>query len=134
MEISSQDPYRHLTRYQRPVTIPEKTDPITIPEYERPELSPEKRLKLQEKIETSIDRKREDLQAERDALRELTAGYVGLQSKKTQWEIYLSVETGGDVDPSGGEGIEFIGTLRDIRKQNNLVKAYATYHENASEA
>ena len=133
MEIASQNPYRHLTRYQRPVTIPEKPDLITIPEYEKPELSPENRLKLRERIEESIDEKKEELQAQKDALRELTVEYIGVQSKKTQWEIYMSVTTESDID-TGGDGIEFIGTLRDIRKQNNLVKAYAAYHEKASEA
>jgi len=134
MELSSVNPYRHLAQYQQPAVMPEKPDLITIPEFEKPELSPENRLKLQDRIEEIVDEKEAAEQAEKDALRELTAQYVGTQSKKTQWEIYMSVATDSAVDLDDGDGIEFIRTLRDIQTQNNLVKAYAAYQENADDA
>ncbi|WP_300364585.1 hypothetical protein [Hydrogenimonas sp.] len=134
MNISSQSAYQHLAQYQQPVAIPGKPDLITIPEFEKPELSPENRLKLQDRIAEKIDDVKTGLQEQRDALRELTVGYIGTQSKKTQWEIYMSVTTEADMDSDAPSGIEFYQTLRDIQKQNNVVKAYAAYQENALEA
>ena len=39
--------------------------------------------------------------------------------------------SGEEVDTGIGDGVEFYNTLREIREQNNAVKAYAAYRENA---
>ena len=131
MNVSSHHAYQHLAQYQKPVPVPEKPDLITIPEFEKPELSPENQLKLQDKIAEKVDDVKTNLDEQRDALREMTVGYIGVQSKKAQWEIYMSVATESDIDSEAPSGVEFYQTLREIQKQNNMVKAYAAYQENS---
>ncbi|WP_456453383.1 hypothetical protein [Hydrogenimonas sp.] len=143
MNIPSSDPYQHLMQYQQPNAIrppatiqpiEERPDLITIPEFEKPELSPETRLELKKRLEEKLDDTKESYRAQRDALRELTVGYVGVQSKKTQWEIYLSGMSEGEVGSDAPSGVEFYQMLRDIQQQNNTIKAYAAYGENALRA
>ena len=134
MDVSSSNPYLHLGRYQQPITVPgapSEENPVTIPEFEKPELSPEQRLALEKSLQERLDEAEEKAQEEQDALRGLTVGYVGLQSKKTQWEIYMSVTTQTDMQSDAQDGVAFYRTLRDIQEQNNTIKAYAAYRENA---
>jgi len=136
MDIPASNPYLHLERYRQPVTIRpiDAPDLITIPEYEKPELSPEQRLDLHDRLEERIGEAKASYETRNDELRELTARYIGLQSKKSQWEIYMSAATGADMHDDAPDGVEFYRTLREIREQNNLVKAYALYRQNAPEA
>ena len=85
MQITPEHAYAGLMQYQKP-------DPITIPELDPPTLSPETKLKLKEKVADRIDEIDQTIQNQKDALRAMTAQYVGNQSKKTQWEIYFDVD------------------------------------------
>jgi hypothetical protein len=134
MDVSASNPYLHLDRYQQPITVPgapSPEEPVTIPEYEPPEISPQKRLELRERLKEGFEEAEKNRRAEEEAMRQLTVGYVGLQSKKTQWEVYMSGTTGSDMGSDAPGGVEFYKLLRDIQEQNNTIKAYAAYQENA---
>ncbi len=130
MQIQGNNPYAHLMQYQRPPAEGPSILPIEKPE-ESPQLTPEQKLDLQDRLAEKAQGIKENLDAQRDAMRELTVRYVGMQSKKTQWEIYLRGMSGEEVDTGIGDGVEFYNTLREIREQNNAVKAYTAYRENA---
>ena len=131
MQVQGQNPYTHLMQYQRPASEGPAILPIENPADERPQLTPEQKLDLQDRLAEKAQEIKEGADAQRDAMRELTVGYVGMRSKQTQWEIYLSGMSGEEVDTGGGDGVQFYNTLREIHEQNNAIKAYAAYRENA---
>ena len=127
MQIAPDNPYAGLMQYQKP-------DLITIPEIDPPTISPETELKVKEKIVDRIGEIGEKAQEQKDNLRAMTAQYVGNQSKKTQWEIYLQGMESGEIDPDEGmSGIEFYDTLRQMQEQNNRIKAYGAYQGKGGE-
>ena len=134
MDVSSSNPYLHLGRYQQPITLsgtPVKKNPVTIHEFEKPERSPEQWLALEKSLRERLADAEEKAQEERDALRGPTVGHVGLQSKKREEEISMSLATRNDMQNDARNGVVFYRTLRNIQEQNNTIKAYATYRENA---
>ena len=118
--------YTSLLQYQRP-SIPEQREssPITIPEFNDQEIVDTIKDDLQETIEQYT----QDKEAKKDELRAFLADYAGVQSKKNQWDIYMSVMTESDVDTSNDSSIDFLKNLRDVQEQNNRVAAYALYQE-----
>ncbi|WP_457596964.1 hypothetical protein [Hydrogenimonas sp.] len=122
--------YTHLRRYQQPVP-PQPLDekPVTIPEYEPPRPSPEKVLETKEKIGEKIGSALAEEEAQRDDMRRLTVAYMGLESKRAQWENYMEGQS--DDRPSG---VEFYDTIREIRERNNRVRVYAAYMEEGLKA
>ena len=139
MQITAQSGYAHLAQYQQPrailpieepVTTPvEPKPPVTIPEYEKPTLDPEKAMELQDRLEEAKSDLAASEEAKRDEIRQLAVGYTAIQSKKSQFEIYMTGTT--EENPST---VKFMQTLRDIQEQNNTIKAYAAYQENALQA
>jgi len=120
MDISAANPYRHLARYRQPVTIrPVERPDAAPPDTDKPSLTPEH----PDKIKNAHDTQREEL-------RRLTAGYVGLQSKKSRREIHMSGLSGADMRGDAPDGVEFYEALREIRRQNNRIQAYAAYGQN----
>ena len=129
--------YATLMQYQRP-SIPEvpQENPITIPEYNDQEIidtieniADELKSNLQEDLQDKVAQYQEETQAKKDDARAFLADYAGVQSKKNQWDIYMSVMTESDVDTSNDNTIDFLKNLRDIQEQNNRVEAYALYKE-----
>ncbi|NPA66120.1 MAG: hypothetical protein GXO11_04470 [Epsilonproteobacteria bacterium] len=124
--------YTSLLRYQREVSIQPVNDPITVPEEEfRPEIPIETKMELQDKLQEKKDSYEEAQEQQEAKTREFIAGYAEIESKKTQFEILLEGMNPEDdvIDESESSLIDSLYTLRDIQKQNNTVKAYATYQE-----
>jgi len=129
--------YTSLMQYQRP-SIPEQPQesPITIPEFNDQEIigkikdiTDTIKSDLQENLQDKVSQYQEETQAKKDDTRAFLADYAGVQSKKNQWDIYMSVMTESDVDTSNDNSINFLKNLRDVQEQNNRVQAYATYQE-----
>jgi len=129
--------YSNLLQYQRP-SIPEKPQesPITIPEFGDQEIIDTIKdvvdgikTDIKENIQDKVAKYQEDTQSQKDDTRAFLAGYAGVQSKKNQWDIYMSVMTQSDVDTSNDHSIDFLKNLRDVQEQNNRVEAYALYQE-----
>jgi biotin synthase-related radical SAM superfamily protein len=122
--------YNSLLQYQR--------DYVTIPEFDEQEVVQDLKdiledvtQKAEDKLQEGITQAKESLDEKKDKTRAFLADYAGVQSKKSQWDIYMSVMTQSDVDSSDDGMINFLEELRDIQKQNNTVEAYALYAENA---
>ena len=124
-------------QYQRP-SIPEQPQesPITIPEFDDQEiigkieeLTSVIKSNLQENLQEKVTEYQEDTQAQKDQARAFLAGYAGVQSKKDQWDIYMSVMTDSEVDTSNEGTVTLLKELRDIQEQNNRVQAYSLYQE-----
>ena len=132
VEASSMNDYSALMRYQREASIQPIEKPISIPEEDlKPSIPVEKYMELQDKIEDKTQEYQE-AQEEKDAkTRQFIAGYAGIESKKTQFEILLEGMNPEDdvVDESESSLIDSLNILRDIQQQNNTVKAYAAYQE-----
>lgn len=92
-------------------------------------LTPQGESNISNKQEASKAQESADTQAKKDAQRGYATGYLAHKSKQSQIEIYLSVATNSDVD-LGKDTPSILESLRDVQKQNNSVKAYATYQEN----
>jgi len=116
--------YLQLQSYQRTKENPSIL-PIQNPIEE--ELSPEEKLNLQKELEAVQTQKEQEEQAQKDALRGFVVDYVGVQSKKTQAEIYLSGMLENDVDLTND--VTLLESLRDVKKQNDFINGYATYKE-----
>ena len=56
---------------------------------------------------------------------------AGINSVKSQFEIYMEGMTG---DEYSNDTIVKLEDLREIQRQNNIVKAYAHYQENSISA
>ena len=128
--LSSQ--YNSLLQYQR--------DFVTIPEFDEQEIVGDIKdiledvtQKAQEQYQEKLTQAKESLDEKKDDTRAFLADYAGVQSKKSQWDIYMSVMTQSDVDTSDDGTINFLEELRDVQKQNNTVEAYALYAQNALE-
>jgi len=94
-------------------------------------LTPQGEVNLGNAIDDKKTQVEQEEQAKKDAFRSSVVDYVGMQSKKSQAEIYLSVATDSDMDLGGAKDTaQVLESLRDIQKQNNLVQAYAIYKEN----
>ena len=127
MEISNQtNNYQTLNMQQKPISIQ------PVPNEDKPslEVSPEKRLDIENTINDKQTEAADKTQAEKDQLRMAMVNDLEKQSKKTQVEIYLSVATDSKVELGGNSTIDSLNILRDVQKQNNSVAAYATYQEN----
>ena len=127
MEISNQiNNYQTLNMQQKPISIQ------PVPNEDKPslEVSPEKRLDIENTINDKQTEAADKTQEEKDQLRMAMVNDLEKQSKKTQVEIYLSVATGSKVELGGNSTIDSLNILRDVQKQNNTVAAYATYQEN----
>jgi len=123
MNVSSQN----AALQSNPVII----QPIERPQ-EKPELSPENRLKVQNYVQNAVDSKATEAQDKRDTQRAAVVGLAGLESKKSQVEIYLSVATEDNVSIQNNT-INSLETYRDIQRQNNAVQAYAANQEKRPE-
>ncbi len=64
----------------------------------------------------------------KNATRQVIAMSAGINSVKSQFEIYMEGMTG---DEYSNDTIVKLEDLREIQRQNNIVKAYAYYQENA---
>jgi biotin synthase-related radical SAM superfamily protein len=124
--------YNSLLQYQR--------DFVTIPEFDEQEIVGDIKdiledvtQKAQEQYQEKLTQAKESLDEKKDDTRAFLADYAGVQSKKSQWDIYMSVMTQSDVDTSDDGTINFLEELRDVQKQNNTVEAYALYAQNALE-
>ena len=107
MQVSSQA----LSAYQTPLQQVQKQDTSSaVPKLEQ------QNEQLREK------------EVNRDDQRATAVDLIARQSKKTQAEIYLSVTAESQVT-SDNTTANTIEALRDVQKQNNIVKAYATYQE-----
>jgi len=122
MISSATSSYEGLNKYQKP---------ITIPEFEKPQLSPEKQLELQDRITQEIDDIKQGVTDQKDANREFFTNAMRVDSAKSQVEIYMSVATDSDVDigMSSDATVNVLKELRETQKQNNIVQAYATYKD-----
>jgi hypothetical protein len=134
---SSMNNYATLMQYQRP-SIPEQPEesPITIPEFDDQEIietikdvTQEIKNNLQDNLEEKVIDYEDENQAKKDNTRAFLADYAGVQSKKNQWDIYMSVMTDSEVDTSNDNSINFLKNLRDVQEQNNRVEAYALYQD-----
>ena len=134
---SSMNNYATLMQYQRP-SIPEQPQesPITIPEFDDQEIietikdvTQEIKNNLQDNLEEKVTDYEDENQAKKDNTRAFLADYAGVQSKKNQWDIYMSVMTDSEVDTSNDNSINFLKNLRDVQEQNNRVEAYALYQD-----
>jgi biotin synthase-related radical SAM superfamily protein len=121
-----------LLQYQR--------DLVTIPEFDEQEIVGDIKdiledvtQKAQEQYQEKLAQAKESLEEKKDDTRAFLADYAGVQSKKSQWDIYMSVMTQSDVDTSDDGTINFLEELRDVQKQNNTVEAYVLYAQNALE-
>ena len=129
--------YTTLMQYQRP-SIPEKPQesPVTIPEFGDQEIIDTIKdvvgditTDIKENLQENVLENEEETQAKKDEARVFLADYAGVNSKKNQWDIYMSVMTESDVDTSNDNTISFLNNLRDVQEQNNRVEAYAQYQE-----
>ena len=134
---SSMNNYATLMQYQRP-SIPEQPQesPITIPEFDDQEIIETIKdiaagigEKVQENLQDKVADYEDETQAKKDDMRAFLADYAGVQSKKNQWDIYMSVMTDSEVDTSNDDSINFLKNLRDVQEQNNRVEAYALYKD-----
>ena len=123
--------YSALMRYQRDATIQPIDKPVTIPEDIRPEIPVEKYMELQDSVREKLDDYQASKEEKEARTRRFIAGYAGIESKKTQFEILLEGMNSEDdvIDPSESSLMQTIATLRDIQKQNNIVEAYAAYQQ-----
>jgi len=134
MQVAGTNPYAQMMVYQRPSIQPIENPmdkPVTIPEFQKPELSPEQQLNLQDKVAEKTGEIRDNVEDQRDRLRQVTVGYAAIDSKKSQFEIYMNGMTGGDLESDNDNAFQFYDRLREIQKQNNTIRAYAAYQENA---
>ncbi len=146
MEISNNmNNYKILNRQQREVTQPL---PKEEPKYDNKEIyeasqgnlirSSNDEIVLTPQGQNNINNKRANneseeeatTQAQKDAQRANATDYLAHKSMKSQVEIYLAVATDGKVDLNSDAAPTIIESLRDVQKQNNIVKAYAAYAEN----
>ncbi len=124
MQVSS-----HNSTFQtNPVVIQPIEQPEVLP-TPKPELSPEDQLKVQKHIDKTKEAEVAQEQAKKDSQRALVTGYAGLESKKSQVEIYLAVATEDKVTLENNT-LNSLDTLRDVQEQNQTIQAYATYQEN----
>jgi hypothetical protein len=129
MQVSSQmNSYQDLSIQQKPVTI----QPVPEEGKKNPdiEISPEKRLDVENTIDDKQTQEALESQEKRDQQRGLLVDSIERQSKKTQVEIYLSVATDSKVEIGGNNTIDSINTLRDIQKQNSMVSGHEIYQAN----
>ena len=94
-------------------------------------LTPQGELNLQNKKESGLQKAADAQDAKKAQQRELATAYIGRQSKKSQVEIYLSVALESNTNDTGSSGADVIRELRNVQKQNNIVRAYAAYQEAA---
>ncbi|RLA72806.1 MAG: hypothetical protein DRG78_23370 [Epsilonproteobacteria bacterium] len=129
MQVSSQmNNYQDLNTNNKLVTI----QPVPEEGKKNPdiEVSPEKRLDVENSIDDKQTQAAVESQEKRDQQRGVLVDHVERQSKKTQVEIYLAVATDSKVEIGGNDTIDSINTLRDIQKQNNAVAGHETYKAN----
>jgi len=121
--------YQTLGMYERKITLPENPtiQPVPKPETPQPELTPEQKLDVKYAVSDTINEYQDKKQQQKDNLRAFTMDYVGVQSKKTQAQIYLSVALDENVDLT--QDIKMYDSLQDIKKQNDTIKGYALYKE-----
>jgi PAB1-binding protein PBP1 len=136
--------YQMMNQYQKPVTLPTPiVDNISIKDIYNAShgnlikskngniiLTPQDELNLAKKNEATDAKKRADTQAKESEQRAYAADYLSYKSKKSQVEIYLAVATNSKISLEDDKTISIIKSLRDVQKQNNAIKAYATYMEN----
>lgn len=133
MQVSSQtNSYQDLNVQQKSTTI--QPVPQEEKKLSNTDVSPEKRLETENKIDDKQTVLADKSQEEKDQLRSTMVDRIEHQSKKTQVEIYLSVATDSNVELAGNSTVDSLKTLRDVQKQNNTVEAYATYQENQKES
>lgn len=133
MQVSSQtNSYQDLNVQQKSTTI--QPVPQEEKKLSNTDVSLEKRLETENKIDDKQTVLADKSQEEKDQLRSTMVDRIEHQSKKTQVEIYLSVATDSNVELAGNSTVDSLKTLRDVQKQNNTVEAYATYQENQKES
>jgi hypothetical protein len=128
MEVNNNyNPYLQLATYQRNTVAEDGPSILPIPQPEEPQkeplLSDEQKEALQE-YKTQQDAKEQE---QRDALREYAVASIGVNSKKTQFEIYMTGMLDEEVDITND--MKFLDSLREVQKQNEAVRGYAVYKE-----
>jgi hypothetical protein len=139
MEVnSSNNPYLQIAAYQRPMLQEESPSIQPIPKPEDgpsilpipQEEKPQKPLLSDEQKDALLEYKaQEDAkeQEQRDALRQYAIASIGIDSKKTQFKIYMTGMLDEEVDITND--FTFLESLREIQKQNEAVRGYAVYKE-----
>ena len=120
------DNYAALLRYRQDVTQNKHKEAEILP-IEKPQIQPIKHPSEtidKEALQSKIDEKK-------DNLRQFVALSAGINSVKSQFEIYMEGMTG---DEYSSDTIVKLEDLREIQRQNNIVKAYAYYQENGLSA
>ena len=98
----------------------------TLPVEKEVETTPEEFLEIKDSVQGVIATSQEEEQSQKDAKREAFVGLVGLNSRQTQAEIYLSVALEKSVS-LGNDNLEMMKSLQKVQDQNNAIKAYAAY-------
>ena len=133
MQVTSQiNSYQDLNIQQKPVTI--KPDQQEEKRLSDTDISTEKRLEIENRVDDKKIAVTDKSQEEKDQLRGVMVDRLEHQSKKTQVEIYLSVATDSNVKLGESSTKDSLNILRDVQKQNNEVVAHATYQENQKES
>jgi len=132
---------KQLEPASQPIILPPKNEGLNKDLYEASNgnlindksgnvvLSPQGKTNVANAKEAHVEQTQIQEQAQKDQKRAHATDYLALKSKQSQTEIYLSVATNSDVEV-GNNMANTIESLRDTQKQNNAVKAYATYQEN----
>jgi hypothetical protein len=128
MEITNNNPYTRVNTNQREATTPgfPSQNPVTIPEYQKPELKPGQI----DDIKEAFGDKAEEINQKKDNARSFMALNAGVQSKKEQFDIYMSGMTGTDID-TGNDTKNLLESIDNVYKQNQTLKAMAAYSEYA---
>ena len=116
--------------YERKTLLPEQPSiqPIEKPDIpQKEELSPEQQLDIKYAVTDKLTKLKEEQTQKQENLRAFAVDYIGVQSKKTQAQIYLSVAFDEEVDLTND--INLYDSLKEIKQQNDAVKGYALYKE-----
>jgi len=116
----------NIQGYMEQASLLTNKNVVTLPIEKEIETTPEEFLEIKDNVQEVSATAQEDAQAQKDAQRENFVGLVGLNSRQTQAEIYLSVALDESVS-LGTDNSEMMKSLQKVQDQNNAIKAYAAY-------
>jgi len=92
-------------------------------------LTPQGETNLNNNIEEKAEEVEKEVTEQKDNIRGTFVNTLEMQSKKSQIEIYMSVNESSN-DNINQDTKTIMENLREVKKQNDMVEQYAKYKEN----
>ena len=128
IDNSTYNSYNTMMQYRQEASTLRQKEAEILPIENPAEIQPIEETPSQKPNEIDQEALLQKIDERKDATRQFVAMSAGINSIKSQFEIYMEGMTG---DEYSNETIVKLEDLREIQRQNNIVKAYAYYQENA---